>query len=90
MVIDLDYDFADIALTGKLLGAIYAFSPLLPQNVVIRQHPGWEFKDRASVAGWGSIRIWPGLLVVDAAWFVIRNGRVRRRPGAPKGALKVS
>jgi len=80
VIVDLDYSFADITVTGKLLGAIYAFSALLPAQIVIRQNPRWEFVDKLAVAGSGKIRIWPGLLVVDAAWFLIRNVRVRRRP----------
>ncbi len=79
LVVDLDYSFVDITLTGKLLGAIYAFSALLPDPIVIRQTPSWESADRIAIAGSGKIRIWPGLLVVDAAWFLVRNVRVRKR-----------
>ncbi|MBK7582183.1 MAG: hypothetical protein IPI67_18500 [Myxococcales bacterium] len=83
--LDLEYGFRDITLTGKLLGAIYAFAPLLPDAIVIRQYPSWESVDRGSVAGSGSVRLWPGLLFVDAAWYLIRNVKIRQ-PRAGKGA----
>lgn len=82
-VVDLEYGFADIALTGKLLGAIYAITPLLPAPLLVRQAPSWESLDRASLAGSGSIRFWPGLLIVDAAWYLIRNAKIRRRERRP-------
>ena len=85
-VVDLEYGFRDIALTGKLLGAIYALSAMLPAPLIVRQTPSWESLDRASLAGSGSIRFWPGLLVVDAAWYLIRNVKIRRRDSAARGA----
>lgn len=85
--VDLEYGFRDIATTGKLLAAIYAISPLLPGPLLVRQKPSWEGMDRAALAASGSIRVWPGLLVVDAAWYLIRNVRVRRRePPERRGA----
>lgn len=85
-LIELEYGFRDIALTGKTLGAIYALSPLLPAPVVVRQIPHWESTDRAALAASGAIRVWPGLLVVDAAWYLIRNVKIRRPNGAARGA----
>ncbi|MBI3202201.1 MAG: hypothetical protein HYZ29_11705 [Myxococcales bacterium] len=85
-LIELEYGFRDIALTGKTLGAIYALSPLLPAPVVVRQIPHWESTDRAGLAASGAIRVWPGLLVVDAAWYLIRNVKIRRPKGAARGA----
>lgn len=85
-LIELEYGFRDIALTGKMLGAIYALSPLLPAPIVVRQVPHWESTDRAALAASGAIRLWPGLLVVDAAWYLIRNVKIRRRNGAARGA----
>jgi hypothetical protein len=84
--VDLDYSFADVATTGKLLGAIYAVSALFPPQIVIRQHPSWVFEDRGEIAASGSIRVWPGLLVVDALVFLVRNVKTllfaRRAPEA--------
>jgi len=90
LVIELEYSFVDIALTGKLLGAIYAFSAVLPDPVVVRQTPSWESVDRVSFAGSGCIKVWPGLLLVDSAWFLIRNVRVRRRSAAAKAAREAT
>ncbi len=71
--VDLGYSFVDIALTGKLLGAIYALSAVLPRQIVVRQRASWDSKDQGEVAASGSIRIWPGLLLVDSLLFLIRN-----------------
>ncbi|MBE7480735.1 MAG: DUF2953 domain-containing protein [Polyangiaceae bacterium] len=89
-IVDLEYGFRDIATTGKLLGAIYAISPLLPAPILVRQSPSWESLDRASLASSGAIRLWPGLLVVDAAWYLIRNVKVRRPNGAAGGTREAT
>jgi hypothetical protein len=73
--IDLAYSFVDIALTGKILGAICALSPLLPATVVIVQRPSWESVDRAELSCSGAIRLWPGLALVDSLVFVLRHLR---------------
>jgi hypothetical protein len=88
--VDVEYSFVDIALTGKVLAAIYALSPLLPPPIVVRQTPAWEFVDRARFSAAGSIKVWPGLLVVDSAWFFIRNVRVRRRGSVDKTAREAT
>ena len=88
--IELEYGFRDIALTGKTLGAIFALTPLLPAPIVIHQIPHWESSDRAAFAGSGSIRVWPGLLIVDAAWYLIRNVKIRRQNGADGGAREAT
>lgn len=84
--IDLDYSFADVATTGKLLGAIYAVSALLPPQVVIRQNPSWEFEDRGEIAVSSVVVVWPGLVFVDSLGFLVRNARTllfpRRAPEA--------
>jgi hypothetical protein len=84
--LDLDYSFADVATTGKLLGAIYAVSALLPPQVIIRQNPSWEFEDRGEIAASSVIVVWPGLVFVDSVRFLVRNGRTllfpRRAPEA--------
>lgn len=84
--VDLDYSFADVVTTGKLLGAIYAVSALFPPQIVIRQHPSWEFEDRGQIAVSGTIVLWPGLVFVDSLLFLVRNGKTllfaRRAPEA--------
>lgn len=77
--LDLDYSFRDIVTTGKLLGAIYALAGAMPPVVSIRQRASWEAEDRFELVGAGKIRIFPGLIVVDTLWFVIRNLRLFRR-----------
>lgn len=86
LVIELEYSFADITTTGKLLGAIYAFGAILPAEVEIYQSPSWEDVDRGAFTGSGTIKVWPGLLLVDAGWYLIRNVRVRSRPRSAKEA----
>jgi hypothetical protein len=88
--VELEYGFRDIATTGKLLGAIYAIGPLLPAPLLIRQTPSWEGVDRAAFAVSGAIRVWPGLLVVDSLWYLIRNVKVRRRGAADPGAREAT
>lgn len=89
-IVDLEYGFRDIATTGKLLGAIYAIAPLLPAPLRVRQSPAWESLDRAALTSSGAIRVWPGLLVVDAAWYLIRNVKVRRPNGAAGGTREAT
>ncbi len=83
---DLRYSFADIALTGKLLGALYALGALLPPQVVLRQAPSWESLDRGSLALSGRIKVWPGLLFLDTLSWLARHLRFRRRPAVTDGA----
>ncbi|MFO0566899.1 MAG: hypothetical protein U0263_14620 [Polyangiaceae bacterium] len=85
-VVELEYGFRDIALTGKLLGALYALSAFLPSALELRQRPSWESTDRASLSGSGKIRIWPGRLCVDAAWYLIKSVKIRRRGAVGRGA----
>lgn len=87
---DLDYSFADVILTGKLLGALYALNGALPEQVVIRQRASWDSEDRAEIAATGKIRVWPGLLLVDTVVFVIRHVKLRRREPPPAGEASPS
>lgn len=86
LVVELEYSFADITTTGKLLGAIHAFSAVLPPEVEIYQSPSWDDVDRGNFSGSGTIKFWPGLLLVDAGIYLIRNVRVRSRPRSAKEA----
>lgn len=86
--VDLEYSFEDVALTGKVLGAVYMVSGLLPPPIVIRQTPSWESLDQAQVALVGKIRIRPGLVVLDSAIYVVKNLRIRRRKPPARGATE--
>lgn len=76
----LEYSFADIATTGKLMGAVYALSGVIPPPARLTQVVSWEATDRASMKLAVSARVWPLLLVLDASWFLLRNLRWRKPP----------
>jgi len=44
----LAYSFADIATTGKLMGAVYALSGVIPPPARLTQEVSWEAVDRAN------------------------------------------
>lgn len=82
--LDADFSFADITLTGKVLGALYLLGGVLPPPIVVRPSASWESVDRASGALALSISVWPGLAAVDAGWWLVRNLRWKRaRSAAP-------
>jgi hypothetical protein len=85
MVVELRYSFQDVALTGKMLGAVYVLSGLLPPQLELRQEVSWESVDRASAVLDGQIKLWPGLILVDSVLFMVRNVKVRKRPPEPEG-----
>jgi hypothetical protein len=80
--IDVDFSFADVATTGKMLAGLYALSGALPPPIAIRPRPSWDSVDRAEVALSGRIRLMPGLLLVDLGLFVVRNVKLGRRRAA--------
>lgn len=86
--LDVDYSFEDIALTGKTLAALYLLGGALPPPFVIRPRPSWDTVDRADLAVTVKIRLRPGLVLVDTAWFVVRRVKLRRRRSAARGATE--
>jgi hypothetical protein len=85
LVVDLAYGFQDVALTGRVAGALYALAGALPDRFVIRQRPIWEAGERWEASVEGSLRIWPGLVLFSVLWYIIRRkaarfGRTRRPP----------
>jgi hypothetical protein len=84
--IELAYSFEDPLVTGKLMGAVHMLNGVLPSQIVVRQDVSWEFVDRARIALDGRIRLWPGLLLVDTAAFVVRRVKLRKRPPAKREA----
>lgn len=81
LVIDLDYSFHDVALTGRILAALYVLSGVLPERCVINQTPGWDAEDRVAFAADGKFAIWPGRLLVYVVQFVLKH-RARVEPSA--------
>ena len=69
----LTYSFANVMLTGQLLAATSMLSGVLPAPVRIISQPSWELVDKASAALDARIRIWPGLFLLDALRFRLKN-----------------
>jgi hypothetical protein len=77
--VDLGYSFRDLVLTGKTTAALYVLAGALPAPIEIRPIPSWESADRADLALSGAIRLWPLLLLVEGAVFVVRRVKLRKR-----------
>jgi tetrahydromethanopterin S-methyltransferase subunit B len=71
-VLDVEYSFRDVALTGKILAALYVLSGVLPERYVIHQTPAWDSEDRLALAMDGTFRVWLGRLFVDLLAFVLK------------------
>lgn len=80
--LDLDYGFQDVTLTGKLAGALYVLSGVLPARVRINQNPRWQGGEAWQVHVDGKFDLWPGLVLAEVLWYIIR-ARFRRRPAGP-------
>jgi hypothetical protein len=80
--LELDYGFRDVALTGKLSGALYVLSAVMPAQVTIKQNPRWDGADTWQVHLDGRLALWPGLVLVEVLWYMFR-ARFRRRPLRP-------
>jgi hypothetical protein len=76
--VELDYSFEDVALTGKIMGIVYAFSGMFPGKVRISQNVSWDAVDRARGALSSELELWPGLAVLDVAAFVLRQVAPKR------------
>ncbi len=82
--IDLEYSFMDVALTGKVMAAVYMLSGLLPPPILLRQKPSWEGVDQAQAGMTGEIKVWPGRIVMDTLWFAITRVHLRKpKPRTP-------
>ena len=77
--LDVDYSFADVALTGQILAGLCMLSGVLPERYVINQTPRWDFEDRVALAADGRFRMWPVRLVVDVVGFVLKQRSLARR-----------
>jgi hypothetical protein len=82
--VDLDYSFADVALTGKMMGAIFMLSAVLPPRIVVRQRSSWESVDKAALHLSGSMRVFFVLLILDVLSYRRKSTkRVPRRANSP-------
>jgi hypothetical protein len=73
LVLDLTYGFRDPLLTGRLLGAIYALSAVLPRPIEIRQQARWDFEDGWEVALDGRAFVKPWLVLLEVGAYVVRR-----------------
>ena len=85
LVVALSYGFNDVALTGRIAGALYAIAGALPEKFQLRQQPIWEADERWEGSVEGALRIWPGLVLLSVLWYMIRRktarlGRKRKPP----------
>jgi hypothetical protein len=83
LVLDTEYSFSDVALTGQILAGMYMLAGVLPERYVIHQTPIWETEDRILISVEGQFRIWPGRLVVNVLGFVLKQRAQARRKVAP-------
>jgi hypothetical protein len=83
LVLDAEYSFRDVALTGQILAGLYVLSGVLPERWVINQRPIWETEDRVLLVADGRFRIWPGRLLVDLVGFVLKERARTRRAATP-------
>jgi len=80
--VTLDYGFRDVALTGKLAGALFMLAGALPPTVRLHQNPSWEGAETWQAHVAGRVATWPGLVVVEVLWYILR-ARLRRRRAPP-------
>jgi hypothetical protein len=83
LVVDLEYSFRDVALTGRILAGLYVLSAVLPGHWQINQTPSWGSEDRVSLEVDGRFRVWPGRLLLDLARFVLKERSRARHNAAP-------
>jgi hypothetical protein len=83
LVVDFEYSFRDVALTGRILAGLYVLSAVLPEHWQINQTPSWESEDRLSLAADSRFRIWPGRLLIDLAGFVLKQRKRMRQSAEP-------
>jgi hypothetical protein len=83
LVVDLDYSFRDVALTGRILAGFYVLSAVLPDHWQINQTPSWESEDRINLAADARLAVWPGRLLLDLIGFVLEQRSRARHNAAP-------
>lgn len=83
LVLDVEYSFRDVALTGRILAGLYVLSAVLPEHWQVNQTPSWESEDRLSLAADARFRIWPGRLLIDLVGFVLKRRSRARQSAEP-------
>jgi len=78
VTVDLTYSFRDAALTGRLLGSIYALTAILPAKVEVRQRARWDFDDRWTVDAESRLVTRPLPLLAHVLWILLHK-KLRRR-----------
>lgn len=73
LIIEVEYSFRDVALTGRILAALYVLSAVLPEVCEIQQTPRWESEDRVALGVDLRLSIWPGRLLRSLARFVLKR-----------------
>jgi hypothetical protein len=73
LVLELDYSFRDVALTGRILAGLYMLSAVLPDVCEIHQTPHWESEDRLSLGADAQFKLWPGRLLLSIGRFVLKH-----------------
>lgn len=86
LVLDLDYGFRDVALTGRLAGALYVLSAVLPERIEIQHRPNWQGAEAWQAHVEGKFALWPGLVLVEVLWYMLRARLRRRQEPAPLAA----
>jgi hypothetical protein len=73
LVLDVEYSFRDVALTGRILAGFYMLSAVLPAVCEIRQTPSWESEDRVALGVDARFKIWPGRLLLSVTRIVLKQ-----------------
>jgi hypothetical protein len=79
LTVDAAYGFRDIALTGRVAGALYAISGALPEKVELTQRPSWDGSERWELSANGRVSFYPVLVLLTVLWYMLR-ARARRTP----------
>jgi len=86
--VEIGFGFRDIALTGKLLGALYMVSGVLPARMILEPRPRWDGAESFELGARGTVAVWPGLALTELLWYMLRRrARRARQPPEPLAAL---
>lgn len=66
----------DVALTGKVTGAILVLDGILGGRISIRPDPVFSGEEVAEIRGKGRVRVWPARFVLDLFVFLVRHFHV--------------